>query len=325
MVHARCFDAKTYDRKVFAPYEGLIAIDYTPEQLTKETAYLAEGYEVVIVFVNDTLDRQVIDILYQGGTRLIALRSAGYNNVDLKACEGRIAVVRVPAYSPHAIAEHALALTLALNRHLREAFDRPRQGNFSLEGLEGFDLWGKTAGVVGTGRIGRAFIQICQGLGMRILAYDPFPGKMEGVAFTDLDTLLRTSDVVSLHCPMTAENHHLMGKKQLEEMKQGALLVNTSRGGLVDSKALLASLKDGHLGGAALDVYENEAGIFFNDNRKQGIKDETLKALIALPNVLVTSHQAFLTEDALEAIARTTVENILDWERQLPSKNLLTA
>ena len=325
MVHARCFDAKTYDRKAFAPYEGLIAIDYTPEQLTKETAYLAEGYEVVIVFVNDTLDRQVIDILYQGGTRLIALRSAGYNNVDLKACEGRIAVVRVPAYSPHAIAEHALALTLALNRHLREAFDRTRQGNFSLEGLEGFDLWGKTAGVVGTGRIGRAFIQICQGLGMRIRAYDPFPGKMEGVAFTDLDTLLRTSDVVSLHCPMTAENHHLMGKKQLEEMKQGALLVNTSRGGLVDSKALLASLKDGHLGGAALDVYENEAGIFFNDNRKQGIKDETLKALIALPNVLVTSHQAFLTEDALEAIARTTVENILDWERQLPSKNLLTA
>ncbi|MDD7200436.1 MAG: 2-hydroxyacid dehydrogenase [Sphaerochaetaceae bacterium] len=325
MVHALCFDTKSYDRKAFAPYERLIAIDYTPEQLTMKTAYLAKGYKVVIVFVNDTLDRQVIDALYQGGTRLIALRSAGYNNVDLKACEGRIAVVRVPAYSPHAIAEHALALTLALNRHLREAFDRTRKGNFSLDGLEGFDLWGKTAGVIGTGRIGRAFIQICQGLGMRILAYDPFPGKMEGVTFTDLDTVLRNSDVVSLHCPMTAENYHLIGKKQLDEMKQGALLVNTSRGGLVDSEALLSSLRDRHLGGVALDVYENEAGIFFNDNSKQGIKDETLKDLLALPNVLVTSHQAFLTEDALEAIARTTVENILEWEKQQPSKNLLTA
>ena len=325
MVHARCFDAKSYDRKAFAPYERLVAIDYTPEQLTKETAYLANGYEVVIVFVNDTLDRQVIDTLYRGGTRMIALRSAGYNNVDLKACEGRIAVARVPAYSPHAIAEHALALTMALNRHLREAFDRTRQGNFSLEGLEGFDLWGKTAGVVGTGRIGRAFIQICQGLGMKVLAFDPFPGKMEGVTVTDLDTVLRTSDVVSLHCPLTTENYHLIGKEQLEEMRQGALLVNTSRGGLVDSEALLASLRDGHLGGAALDVYENEAGIFFNDNSAQGINDETLKALIALPNVLVTGHQAFLTEDALEAIAHTTVENILGWERQLPSQNLLTA
>ena len=272
--------------------------------------------------MNCTVDRPVIDILSDLGVKLIAMRSAGFNNVDYKyALEKGIAVVRVPAYSPYAVAEHSFAMLLALVRKLTHAYVRTREFNFSLTGLVGMDLHGKTFGAVGTGKIGRVAIDIARGFGMRILAYDPYPAQLEGVQYVDLETLLRQSDVVSLYCPLTKENTHMIDEKTLSIMKDTAYLVNTSRGALIDSEALLEKLKERRLAGAALDVYDEEAGIFYTDQSDLGIQDDTLARLISMPNVLITSHQGYLTEEALEAISRTTLGNVKEFEEGRPLTN----
>ena len=315
---ARCavFDAKPYDRRWLDQEAGPdLVFHHLEARLGPETARLAAGYRLVCAFVNDDLSRPVLEKLAAGGVELVALRCAGFNNVDLAAAEDLgLQVVRVPAYSPHAVAEHAAALILTLNRKVHRAHQRVREGNFSLAGLEGFDLHGRTAGVVGLGKIGRCLVDILRGFGMTVLAYDAFPdpeyAARSGVRYTDLEELLRLSRVISLHAPLTPETHHLIDAGRIRLMKPGALLINTSRGALVDTAALIAGLKSGHLGGAALDVYEEESEYFFEDRSDQVITDDLLARLLTFPNVLVTSHQAFLTGDALQAIARTTAGNI---------------
>lgn len=310
------FDAKPYERTVFdARLTDTLRFKYLDVQLGPDTVGLAHGYPVVCAFVNDRLDAQVIGELARFGTKLLALRCAGFNNVDLVAAKAHgIDVVRVPAYSPHAVAEHAMALVLTLNRKTHRAAARVRDGNFSLAGLVGFDLHGRTAGVVGLGKIGQCFADIARGFGMRVLAFDPAltadtakAAKLESV---DLETLLREADVVSLHAPLNPATHHLLDAQRLGAMKRGAMLINTSRGGLVDTRALLDVLKSGHLGAAGLDVYEEESAYFFRDGSDHAIDDDVLARLLTFPNVLVTSHQGFLTTDALDNIAQTTLENI---------------
>ena len=311
------FDTKSYDKHFFdeANKEYGYDILYLDAALNRHTAILARGCDVVCPFVNCTVDRDVIDILASEGVKLIALRSAGFNNTDYQyALKKGIPVVRVPAYSPHAVAEHSFALLLALIRKLTHAYVRTREFNFSLSGLVGIDLYGKTMGIVGTGKIGRAAIDIAKGFGMKVLAYDPYPAPIEGVEYTDLDTLLRTSDVVSLYCPLTNDNRHLINARTIDDMKDTAYLINTSRGALIDSEALLEALKEKKLGGAALDVYEEEAGIFYTDQSNEGIEDDTLARLISLPNVIITSHQGYLTREALMAISQTTLGNIREFE-----------
>lgn len=311
MIRIGFFDAKPYDRRWFERLRGDdIEISYFEGRLRLATVKVAQGLDAVCVFVNDEVDAAVIEALAGYGIRLIALRCAGYNNVDLRAAYGRLRVVRVPGYSPHAVAEHALALVMTLNRKTHRAFNRTREHNFTLSGLEGFDLNGKTAGVVGTGRIGQAFAAICRGLGMEVLAFDTFPNPKLDVKYVDLDALLQKSDVVSLHCPLTAETHHLMSAARFSLMKPTAMLINTSRGALVDSRALLEALRSGRLGSAGLDVYEEEGDLFFEDRSQTLVDDEVLSLLLTLPNVLVTSHQAFLTDEALEAIAQTTLDSV---------------
>ena len=310
------FDAKPYDTEYFdaANAAGEFELKYFPVRLTADTVRLAIGYDVACAFVNDELDAATADALVAAGIRLVALRCAGYNNVDLEAVWGRIHVVRVPAYSPHAVAEHAVALLLALNRKTHKAYARTRDGNFTLSGLVGFDLFGKTAGIVGTGQIGRIAAGIMRGFGMEILAGDPFPDEAWaaalGARYVPIDELFRRSDVVSLHCPLTKENRHLVDGRVLASMKEGAIIVNTGRGALIDAKALVEALKDGRIGGAGLDVYEEEDEYFFEDHSSAVIQDDVLARLLTLPNVLVTSHQAFLTREALEAISRTTLDNV---------------
>ena len=342
------FDTKSYDRKHFddANRQYGYEIVYHEPELNVHTAVMARGADVVCPFVNCTVDRPVIDILSDLGVKLIAMRSAGFNNVDYKyalekgiavvrvpayspyavadykyALEKGIAVVRVPAYSPYAVAEHSFAMLLALVRKLTHAYVRTREFNFSLTGLVGMDLHDKTFGAVGTGKIGRVAIDIARGFGMRILAYDPYPAQLEGVQYVDLETLLRQSDVVSLYCPLTKENTHMIDEKTLSIMKDTAYLVNTSRGALIDSEALLEKLKERGLAGAALDVYDEEAGIFYTDQSDLGIQDDTLARLISMPNVLITSHQGYLTEEALEAISRTTLGNVKEFEEGRPLTN----
>ena len=311
------FDTKSYDRTHFEEANKAFGYEiiYHESSLNKNTALLAKGADVVCPFVNCTVDKDVIDVLAEEGVKLIALRSAGFNNTDYKyALSKGIPVVRVPAYSPHAVAEHSFALLLALVRKLTHAYVRTREFNFSLSGLVGMDLYGKTIGIVGTGKIGQCAIDIAKGFGMRVLAYDPFPKEMDGVEYTDLDTLLKESDVVSLYCPLTKENRHLINEKTIDDMKDTAYLINTSRGGLIDSEALLEALKEKKLGGAALDVYEEEAGIFYTDQSDEGIADDTLARLISMPNVIITSHQGYLTKEALSAISMTTLSNISEFE-----------
>ena len=312
MVRCAFFDAKPYDRVWFDSLKEShgIACDYFESKLNSSTALLASGHEAVVAFVNDTLDAQVIDILYQEGVKVIAMRCAGYNNVDFKAAFGKIHVMHVPAYSPYAIAEHAMALLLTLNRKIHHAYNRTRDFNFSLSGLTGFDLHGKTIGVVGTGRIGRVFIDICKGFGMKVLAFDPYPAQISGIEYVDFPELCRRADIISLHCPLRPQTHHIIGRDSLQTMKDGVYLVNTSRGGLVDSDALLEALKSGKIGGAALDVYEEESQFFYEDWSNSIVQDDVLARLLSLPNVVVTSHQAFLTNEALENIAEMTLENI---------------
>ncbi|AXV80276.1 2-hydroxyacid dehydrogenase [Ralstonia solanacearum] len=288
--------------------------------LDVHTAPLAAGFEVVCPFVNDCLDADVLAVLAAGGTRLIALRSAGFNHVDLAAAQRLgLTVTRVPAYSPHAVAEHAVGMILTLNRRLHRACNRTREGDFSLDGLLGFDLAGKTVGVVGTGQIGQVFARIMAGFGCRLLAFDPFPQAALGVTYVPLPALLAQSDIVSLHCPLNADTHHLIDARALASMKMGAMLINTSRGGLIDSPALIDALKSGQLGHLGLDVYEEEADLFFEDRSADVLQDDVLARLLTFPNVIVTAHQAFFTREALAGIADTTLANAAAWAAGAPA------
>ena len=290
-------------------------IDYHDFRLVSTNASSAEGCVAVCVFVNDKVDRACLEVLSGSGVKLVALRCAGFNNVDLDAAkELGVSVVRVPAYSPHAVAEHAVALLLTLNRKIHRAYNRVRELNFSLGGLVGFDLHGKTVGIMGTGKIGRCAAQIFRGFGCEVLAYDPSPqdqwAEENGVSYVEMDDLFASSDVVSLHMPLSPESYHLLDAAAIAKMKPGAFLVNTSRGKLVESTAVIAALKSGQLGGVALDVYEEEEGVFFEDHSDTALQDDVLSRFLTFPNVLVTSHQAFLTQEALGAIAETTLDSI---------------
>ncbi|MGN0698362.1 MAG: 2-hydroxyacid dehydrogenase [Ruminiclostridium sp.] len=311
------FDTKSYDKASFDSVndkaENKYEIIYIESKLNYRTAVMAKGCDAVCAFVNDSIDKATIDTLCDGGTKIIAMRSAGYSNIDLKAANGKITVVRVPVYSPYAVAEHAMALLLSLNRKIHRAYIRVRDFNFNIAGFTGFDLHGKTAGVIGTGKIGRAFIDICHGFGMNVLAYDPYPVKDADFTYTDLDTLYAGSDVISLHCPLTDKNRRMLDSKAFSKMKKDVFIINTSRGALIDSTALLDALNNGTIRGAGLDVYEEEGDFFFEDMSDTIIKDDVLALLISRPNVLLTSHQAFLTREALRNIAVTTLENLDDF------------
>lgn len=323
------FDTKPYDKASFDRFasENDIKFKYFETKLCEDTVDLVKGCDGVCVFVNDTVNREVIDGLLSFGIKFIALRCAGFNNVDLKYACGKIKLVRVPAYSPYAVAEHTMALLLTSIRRIHKAYIRTRDFNFSLSGMTGFDLHGKTVGVIGTGRIGRAFIDICRGFGMRVLAYDKFeaPGLDNGdtIKYTDLETLFANSDIISLHCPLTEDTNHIIDEKSLEKCKRGVVILNTSRGALVDAEALLAGIKSRKVGAACLDVYEEESDLFFEDFSGHIMEDDTLARLISMPNVIVTSHQAFLTEEALSNIAETTVQNIIELTQNGYCKNEL--
>lgn len=306
------FDAKSYDKPGFDRYTtGTdVKIKYFDTHLNEDTVSLAKGFDCVCVFVNDVVNATVVDALHKMGVKMIALRCAGFNNVDTKACFGKIHVFRVPAYSPYAVAEHAMALLLTVNRKIHKAHNRTREFNFSLAGLTGFDLHEKTVGIIGTGKIGLIFANICKGFGMNILAYDKFPNPNSGLQYVDLPELLAKSDVISLHCPLTEETHHMINDDSVHMMKKGVVIINTSRGGLIDTEALIDGLKAEKIGAACLDVYEEEGDLFYEDFSGHIIQDDKLVRLIAMPNVIVTSHQAFLTNEALDNIANTTVSNI---------------
>lgn len=312
------FDTKPYDKPSFDKYgeQHGVEFKYFETKLNEDTAELAHGFDGVCAFVNDTVNSEVIDKLYALGVKVLALRCAGFNNVDMKHAYGKLHVLRVPAYSPYAVAEHTIALLLTSIRRIHKAYIRSKDFNFSLSGLTGFDLHGKTVGVIGTGRIGRVFIDICRGFGMKVLAYDKFPVKEiedgDRVRYVELDEIFEKSDVISLHCPLTDETHHLIDADALNRCKKGVIILNTSRGALVDAEALLAAIKSRKVGAACLDVYEEESDLFFEDNSGHIMEDDTLARLISMPNVIVTSHQAFLTEEALSNIAETTVQNIVD-------------
>ena len=312
------FDTKAYDTPSFEHYGREQGMEFTffETKLNETTAELAHGYDAVCAFVNDTVDAKVIDILVANGVKVLAMRCAGYNNVDLAYARGKLPVVRVPAYSPYAVAEHAMALLLTSIRRIHKAFNRTREFNFSLNGLTGFDLHGKTVGVIGTGKIGKVFIDICRGFGMKVLAYDKFPSAEldngDTVRYVSLEEIFLSSDIISLHCPLTEETYHMIDEAAIAKCKKGVVLLNTSRGALVDAEALLSGIKSRKIGAACLDVYEEESEVFFEDNSGHILEDDVLARLNSMPNVIVTSHQAFLTEDALDNIAQTTVRNIVD-------------
>jgi D-lactate dehydrogenase len=314
------FDAHPYERKAFIDANGSRShqIEFTEANLSLETAKLASGYPAVCAFVNDRLDPPTLQILADGGTQLIALRSAGFNHVNLpEAHRLNIKVVRVPAYSPHAVAEHAACLLLSLNRKICRANMRVRELNFSLEGLMGFDLNDKVVGVLGTGKIGAVFSRIMHGFGCRVIAHDQTEDSQLtalGVRYVSLDELYASSDVISLHVPLNKATHHMIDAKALSKMKRGVVLINTSRGALIDSRALIDALKSEHLGAAGLDVYEEEESVFFHDLSGHVLQDDVLARLLTFPNVLITSHQAFLTKEALSEIANTTLQNVSDFE-----------
>jgi D-lactate dehydrogenase len=319
------FDTKSYDREslLHGASSSQIEWRFMDCRLSVDTAAAANGARAVCVFVNDRVDRPCLEALASVGVKHIALRCAGYNGVDLKAAaEFGLSVTRVPAYSPYAVAEHAVALLLALNRKIPRANNRVRELNFSLNGLVGFDLHGKTAGIFGTGKIGRVAAQILRGFGMKVLAYDVFPSpewaNEHGVEYTDARTLARESEVISLHTPLTPETYHIIRRETLELMKPGTILINVSRGALVDTKSLIEALKSGRLGGVGLDVYEEEEGVFFEDLSGQILHDDELARLLTFPNVLITAHQAFLTREALSEIARVTVTNLVAFARGEP-------
>ena len=309
------FDAKSYDKTWFDELKKQygVEIKYYENRLNADTAIMAHGARAVVAFVTDTIDAAAIDMLRRVGVEAVALRSAGYNHVDLKYAAGKLRIFRVPAYSPNAVAEHAMALLLCLNRKIHRAYNRVREYNFSLKGLTGFDLKGKTVGVVGTGQIGQAFIDICFGFGMKVIAYDPNPVWGRGVEYVNFHHLCRSADIISLHCPLTRDSYHLISRHALHIMKKGVVILNTSRGALIDSEALLDAIKSEKVGAAGLDVYEEESDFFHEDVSENVIQDDKLKLLLATPNVLVTSHQGFLTEEALHEIAKTTLQNLADF------------
>lgn len=316
------FSTKPYDRRFLeaANADHGHVLRFLEPRLNAETAPLAAGYEAVCVFVNDVLDKSTLQTLQQGGTRIVALRCAGFNNVDLQAAEKLgLAVVRVPAYSPYAVAEHTLALILALNRRIPRAAARVHEGNFALDGLLGFDLHGRTVGIVGTGKIGQVVAKIMNGFGCHLLGYDVVESPEclgLGMKYVGLDALFAQSDIITLHCPLTPETHHIVNATTLGQMKRGAMLINTSRGPLVDTKAVIHALKSGQLGYLGLDVYEEEGDLFFEDLSSHAIQDDIFVRLLSFPNVIVTGHQAFFTEDAMRNIAATTLRNLTCEERQ---------
>ncbi len=323
------FSTKSYDRE-FLSIANNQQHDMTwlEAKLTEETVSLAEGFPVVCVFVNDRLNEHVLRKLHQQGTRLIALRSAGFNHVDIRCAEQLgLVVARVPAYSPHAVAEHALALILSLNRKTYRAFNRVREANFSLEGLLGFDMVGKCVGVIGTGKIGAIFAVIMNAMGCKVIAYDPSPdpGITHCVRYVDLQKLYAEADIISLHCPLVPETQHLINEASLSRMKDGVMLINTSRGLIVDTRAAIQSLKNGKIAYLGLDVYEEEGDFFFDDLSQAIIKDDVFMRLLTFPNVLITSHQGFFTREAMTAIAKTTVENISAFESGAGNLNKVTS
>ena len=322
------FDAKPYDKPSFDRYGDQYGLKfkYFETKLNEDTVELAHGFDGVCVFVNDTVNAAVLARRVDLKVRVVALRCAGFNNVDMKYAFGKIHVLRVPAYSPYAVAEHSMAMLLTSIRRIHKAYIRTKDFNFSLVGMTGFDLYGKIVGVIGTGRIGRVFIDICRGFGMKVLAYDKFPAEGldngDTVRYVTLDELFANSDIISLHCPLTEETYHIIGEDSLKKCKKGVVLINTSRGPLVDAEALLAGIKSRQVGAACLDVYEEESDFFFEDFSGHIVEDDVLARLISMPNVLVTSHQAFLTEEALANIAQTTVSNIVGFfeKEQCPNE-----
>ncbi len=310
------FDTKPYDQESFdiLNKEYGFEIDYFESRLKKSSVSVTKGYDVVCIFVRDDVNNEVVNQLAENGVKLIALRCAGYNNVNFEAAQNKVQVVRVPAYSPYAVAEFCVGLMMALNRKIHKAYTRTREANFALNGLTGFDIHGKTVGIIGTGKIAKIFIKILKGFGTKIIAYDIYPdeeaAKELDYQYVDLDTLYKTSDIISLHCPLTKETYHLIDDKSIHKMKDGVMLLNTGRGKLIDTTALVEGLKSGKIGSAGLDVYEEEEAYFYEDFSTKGIDDDTLSRLIMFPNVLVTSHQAFLTKEALHNIAETTLESI---------------
>lgn len=324
------FDTKPYDKEIFDIVNQKFGyqIKYFKNHLSPESAPMAQGYEVACVFVNDLITDEVVKKLFEGGTRLIALRCSGFNNVDLQAALNKIKIVRVPAYSPNAIAEHTIALMLTLNRKIHRAYFRTRDANFSLQGLMGFDMYGKTAGVIGSGKIGKVLMQILKGFGMRVTAYDPFPDHdfalKTGIEYLSLNELFGTSDIISLNCPLTAETQYIINERSISLMKPGAMLINTGRGKLIETRSLIEALKTGKIGAAGLDVYEEESEYFFEDLSNRVLTDDVLARLLSFNNVIITSHQGFFTKEALLNIAQTTLENIREFWEQQTLKNEIT-
>ena len=315
MLKIAFYDTKEYDIPSFEEYgkQRNIEFKFFENKLDEDTVALAKGFDGVCVFVNDKVNKKVINTLYEYGIRIIVLRCAGFNNVDVKAAFGKIHVYRVPAYSPYAVAEHAMSMLLTMNRRIHKAYIRTRDYNFSLNNLTGVDLYEKTMGVIGTGKIGQILINICKGFGMHIVAYDKFPNPNLDVEYVELNELFKRSDFISLHCPLTDENAHMINKESMSLMKKGVGIINTSRGGLINADDLLDQIKARKIGFACLDVYEEESNIFFQNKSGHILDDDTLRNLISMPNVLITSHQAFLTEEALNNIADTTTQNIVNF------------
>ena len=321
------FDIKDYDKEFFKKYEKNYNFEMTflKVRLTEETANLTKGYDVVCGFANDNINKETIDIMVENGIKLLAMRCAGFNNVSLKDIHNRFKVVRVPAYSPHAIAEYTVGLILAVNRKIHKAYVRTREGNFSINGLMGFDLDGKTAGIIGTGKIGQILIKILKGFEMKVIAYDLYPNQKAadelGFEYVSLDELYAKSDIISLNCPLTKDTQYMINRRSMLKMKDGVILVNTGRGQLIDSADLVEALKDKKIGAVALDVYEEEENYFFEDKSNQVIEDDILGRLLSFYNVLITSHQAYFTKEAVDAITVTTLNNIKDFIEGKPLVN----
>lgn len=321
------FGAKPYDIASFDKVNEKYNYDirYYKGHLNPNNVVLTQDTDVVCIFVNDTADAAVIDAMVDNGVKLLALRCAGFNNVDLKAAKGKLPVVRVPAYSPYAVAEYSLALMLSLNRKIHRAYWRTRDGNFSLDGLMGFDMHGKTIGIIGTGKIAKILIRLLKGFGMRILAYDLYPDMKfageEGISYVSLDELYRESDIISLHCPLTDQTKYMIDKDSIDKMKEGVMIINTGRGQLINTNDLIEGLKEKKIAAAGLDVYEEEGEYFYEDKSDKIIDDDVLARLLSFNNVIVTSHQAFFTKEALHNIAETTLQNIEDFRCHRPLVN----
>ncbi len=327
MIKIAFFDTKEYDRNSFDNYNKDYGyeITYFKNKLSEETAPLTNGYDVVCIFVNDVVDKKVLSILEKCNVKLIALRCAGFNNIEVDYLTDKIKVVRVPDYSPYAVAEHTVGLLQTLNRKIYKAYQRTRKYNFSLDGLLGFDLHGKTVGVIGTGRIGKVFIKIMNGFGTNVIAYDLFPdiqaSKELNFQYVSLDELFKNSDIISLHCPLTKETENIINKQSIEKMKDGVYIINTSRGKLIDTNDLIEMLEKGKISGLGLDVYEDEEKYFLNDMSNSYIRDKDLSILLSMPNVIITAHQAFFTKEALDKIVSTTFSNIKEIFEKGNSKN----